>query len=66
MSIIESPDERRARFLRLAKAAISAAAKTPLPKLRLAYLKIAQHMRREADRLSSQAAAIMRPSGRGE
>ena len=54
MALIETLEERRARFLRLAKAAVATAAKIPFPKIKAAYLKFAQNMRSEADRLRGQ------------
>jgi hypothetical protein len=39
---IETPDERRARYLRLARAATETAAKTPLPAAKEMYFKLAQ------------------------
>ena len=45
----EAPDQRRARFLRLAIAAAVTAAKVPLPQVREAYLRLARHLRAEAD-----------------
>ena len=39
---IETADERRARYLRLARAATEAAAKTPLPSAKEMYVKLAQ------------------------
>jgi hypothetical protein len=38
---VETPEERRERYLRLARAAADAAQKTPLPEERAAYLKFA-------------------------
>ena len=38
---IETTEERRERYLRLAKAAAEAAAKTPMPAPREVYLKLA-------------------------
>jgi hypothetical protein len=51
MSLMETAEERRARFLRLAIAAAVTAAKVPLPRFKAAYLKVAQNLRSEADRL---------------
>ena len=39
---IETPDERRARYVRLARAATDAAAKSPLPGAKEMYVKLAQ------------------------
>lgn len=39
---IETPEERRARYLRLARAATETAAKTPLPGAKEMYVKLAQ------------------------
>lgn len=39
---IETPEERRARYLRLARAATETAAKTPLPAAKEMYVKLAQ------------------------
>lgn len=39
---IESPEERRARYVRLARAATEAAAKSPLPVAKQMYVKLAQ------------------------
>ena len=39
---IESSDERRARYMRLARAASEAAAKSPLPAAKEMYIKLAQ------------------------
>jgi hypothetical protein len=39
---IESPEERRARYVRLARAATEAAAKSPLPGAKEMYVKLAQ------------------------
>jgi len=47
---VELPEERRARFLRLAIAAAVTAAKVPLPHARETYLRLARHFRAEADR----------------
>lgn len=41
-SAIEGPEERRARYLRLARAAMEAAAKSPLPGAKEMYVKLAQ------------------------
>jgi hypothetical protein len=49
MQRAEAPEERRARFLRLAIAAAVTAAKVPLPQVREAYLRLARHLRAEAD-----------------
>ena len=46
----ETLEERRARFLRLAIAAAVTAAKIPIPKVRTAYLKLAQRLKSQADR----------------
>lgn len=46
----ELPEERRARFLRLAIAATVTAAKVPLPQVRETYLRLARHLRAQADR----------------
>ena len=46
----ELPEERRARFLRLAIAAAVTAAKVPLPQVRETYLRLARHLRAQADR----------------
>ena len=51
MALVESKEERRARFLRLAKAAASTAAKMPLPVLRLKYLQISENLKSEADQI---------------
>jgi hypothetical protein len=45
----ETPAERRARFLRLAIAAAVTAAKIPIPRVRAAYLKLAQTLKSQAD-----------------
>jgi hypothetical protein len=45
----ETPVERRARFLRLAIAAAVTAAKIPIPRVRTAYLKLAQTLKSQAD-----------------
>ena len=45
----ETSQERRARFLRLAIAAAVTAAKIPIPKVRTAYLKLAQTLKSQAD-----------------
>jgi len=39
---VETPEERRARYLRLARAATDTAAKTPLPAAKEMYVKLAQ------------------------
>jgi formiminotetrahydrofolate cyclodeaminase len=39
---IETPEERRARYVRLARAASEAAAKSPLPGAKEMYVKLAQ------------------------
>jgi hypothetical protein len=39
---IETPEERRARYVRLARAATDAAAKSPLPGAKEMYVKLAQ------------------------
>jgi len=39
---IESPEERSARYLRLARAASEAAAKTPMPGAKEMYINLAQ------------------------
>ena len=39
---IETPEERRARYVRLARAATEAAAKSPLPGAKEMYVKLAQ------------------------
>ena len=39
---IETEDERRARYVRLARAATEAAAKSPLPVAKQMYVKLAQ------------------------
>jgi len=49
MSEVETPDERRKRYLRLAKAAADTAAKTPLPEVRELYLNLAQSWTTMAD-----------------
>ena len=48
-SYVESPEERRERYLRLAKAAADTAAKTPLPEVRELYLNLAQSWSAMAD-----------------
>jgi hypothetical protein len=45
----ETHEERRARFLRLAIAAAVTAAKIPIPKVKSAYLKLAQTLKSQAD-----------------
>ena len=44
----ETQEERRARFLRLAIAAAVTAAKIPIPKVKTAYLKLAQTLKSQA------------------
>jgi len=39
---VETPEERRARYLRLARAATDTAAKTPFPAAKEMYVKLAQ------------------------
>jgi len=39
---VETPEERRARYLRLARAATDMAAKTPLPAAKEMYVNLAQ------------------------
>ena len=39
---VETPEERRARYVRLARAATEAAAKSPLPGAKEMYVKLAQ------------------------
>jgi hypothetical protein len=39
---VETPDERRARYLRLARAASETASKTPLPGAKEMYVRLAQ------------------------
>ena len=39
---VETPEERRARYVRLARAATDAAAKSPLPGAKEMYVKLAQ------------------------
>jgi hypothetical protein len=39
---VETPEERRARYLRLARAATDTAAKTPLPAAKEMYVNLAQ------------------------
>jgi len=58
MALIETAEERRARFLRLAIAAAVTAAKVPLPKLKAAYLRFAQNLRSEADRLEDASGPV--------
>jgi len=50
----ELPQERRARFLRLAIAAAVTAAKVPLPQARETYLRLARHLRAQADRAAGK------------
>jgi hypothetical protein len=45
----ETREERRARFLRLAIAAAVTAAKIPIPRVRTAYLKLAQTLKSQAE-----------------
>ena len=45
----ETSQERRERFLRLAIAAAVTAAKIPIPKVRAAYLTLAQTLKSQAD-----------------
>jgi len=40
--IVESAEERRARYTRMAIAAAAAAARAPLPEVRMAYLLVAE------------------------
>ena len=49
MSLIETPEERRARFLRLASEAAQIAAKMPLAAIRLRYLELSETLKSEAD-----------------
>lgn len=49
--LVESTEERRARYLRLAIAAAVTAAKMPIPKARQLYLSLAQSLKSEADEL---------------
>jgi len=51
MALVESREERRERFLRLANAAASTAAKMPLPNLRLEYLQLSENLKSEADEI---------------
>jgi hypothetical protein len=62
MSLMETAEERRARFLRLAIAAAVTAAKVPLPKFKAVYLKFAQNLRSEADRLESDSTDFSGPA----
>lgn len=71
-SAIEGSEERRARYLRLARAATEAAAKSPLPGAKEMYVKLAQAwvaMADENDRGFGISADDTRPfdlvSGRG-
>ena len=46
----ETLQERRARFLRLAIAAAVTAARIPIPKVRTAYLRLAETLKSQADK----------------
>jgi hypothetical protein len=53
MALVESKEERRERFLRLAQAAASTAAKMPLANLRLKYLQLSENLKSAADEIST-------------
>jgi hypothetical protein len=65
---IETPDERRERYLRLAKAAADAAAKTPMAAPREIYLKLAHSWaamaenHEQIEEASAQIDAVVPPS----
>jgi hypothetical protein len=54
MSLIETPEERRARFLRLASEAADTAAKIPLPLIRLRYLELSETLKAEAEQVTDE------------
>jgi len=56
-SFTETPDQRRARYARLAIAAAAAAARTQIPEVRTAYLLLAESWSNlaKADRLPGDA-----------
>lgn len=49
MSAQWAAEERRAWYLRLATAASTTAAKVPTPKVKAAYLRLARHLKWEAE-----------------
>jgi hypothetical protein len=61
MEWVELPEERRARFLRLAIAAAVTAAKVPLPQVRETYLRLARDLRAQADRAFGETSTAAKP-----
>ncbi|HYM19085.1 MAG TPA: hypothetical protein VEU06_11015 [Micropepsaceae bacterium] len=55
MSLIETPEERRARFLRLASEAAQTAAKMPLAAIRLRYLELSETLKTEAEHVLEES-----------
>ncbi len=60
MSLIETPEERRARFLRLASEAAAIAAKIPVPHIRLRYLELSETLKAEAEHVLEESSLDIR------
>ena len=58
MSLIETPEERRARFLRLASEAADTAAKIPVPLVRLRYLELSETLKAEAEQVMDEPPSL--------
>jgi hypothetical protein len=54
-SLIETQEQRRARFLRLASEAADTAAKMPLPLIRLRYLELSETLKAEAEQVADES-----------
>jgi len=59
MSLIETPEERRARFLRLASEAADTAAKIPVPIVRLRYLELSETLKAEAEQVMDEPPSLV-------
>ena len=61
MSLIETPEERRARFLRLASEAADTAAKIPVLSIRLRYLELSESLKAEAEQVTDELTSPVPP-----
>ena len=59
--VIETAEQRRARFLRLAAEAASIAAKIPVPSLRLRYLELSETLKSEAEHVLEEVPIVIHP-----
>jgi len=61
MALIETPEQRGARFMRLASEAAETAAKITVPLIRLRYLELSETLKAEAQHVLDESSFDLHP-----